>query len=173
MWSLGEVPFYVIRKPITYFASSLKQLEADYKHVDIGPTSLLRCVPLKYQEIPAYYAVLVLINLPPQLQSKDDLTGTRVTTSSPASVFSGAVSTSVGAQFMADHLVEQLPPIQMWETGFITTPLATRTAGDIFRIVSEYQSVNQSNFYSFNIPGKARISGTTAESEYAVGSHWQ
>ena len=36
-----------------------------------------------------------------------------------------------------DHLVEQLPPIETWGKQFATSPLATRTRGDTFRILAQ------------------------------------
>ena len=50
-------------------------------------------------------------------------------------VFSGSEWTSVGSEQMGDHLVEQMPPTSTWGWDFITVPIATRTAGDIFRVL--------------------------------------
>lgn len=38
--------------------------------------------------------------------------------------------------FFADYLVEQLLPVSRWSTEFYTTPLATRSEGDVFRVIS-------------------------------------
>ncbi|WP_051911355.1 PKD domain-containing protein [Methylomicrobium agile] len=66
-----------------------------------------------------------------------DLTGSAVISSKPVSVFGGHQCGVVPARALAcDHLVEQIPPIDTWGTSFLTTPLATRTGGDIFRILA-------------------------------------
>lgn len=65
-----------------------------------------------------------------------DLTGSVITSSKPVSVFSGHQCAIVPRKSLAcDHLVEQIPPTNTWGTRFVTTPLATRTGGDIFRIL--------------------------------------
>ena len=71
-----------------------------------------------------------------QLQSSGDLTGTKIVSSKPVSVFSGNVRTIVGGGISYDHIVEQLPPADTWGTVFITTPTPNRTTGDFFKIVS-------------------------------------
>ncbi|KAI0237404.1 hypothetical protein LSAT2_012090 [Lamellibrachia satsuma] len=71
-----------------------------------------------------------------QVRSPDDLTGTKILTNKPVAVFSGSEWTSVGYQQMGDHLVEQMPPTSTWGWDFITVPIATRTAGDIFRVLA-------------------------------------
>ena len=43
-----------------------------------------------------------------------------------------------------DHLVEQVPPTSTWGTSFLTVPLATRTAGDRFRIMAADDSTTVS-----------------------------
>ena len=72
-----------------------------------------------------------------QIQSSDDLTGVRILSSRPVAVFSGTMWTSVGVEFMGDHMVEQLPPVVSWGAEFYTMPVATRLQGDIFRIIGE------------------------------------
>lgn len=67
----------------------------------------------------------------------DDSTGTIITSDKPVAVFGGARCTDIplGTSF-CDHLVEQIPPSATWGVSFLTVPLATRTAGDIFRVVA-------------------------------------
>ncbi len=66
-----------------------------------------------------------------------DLTGSLIISSKPVSVFSGHQCGTVPRKSLAcDHLVEQIPPTNTWGTRFLTTPLATRTGGDIFRILA-------------------------------------
>ncbi|XP_078670638.1 IgGFc-binding protein-like [Branchiostoma floridae x Branchiostoma belcheri] len=73
-----------------------------------------------------------------QVQSTEDLTGSRITSSHPVSVLSGNLFTVVGnnQQGSGDHIVEMIPPVDTWGKEFVTAPLAKRTAGDIFRIVA-------------------------------------
>ena len=71
------------------------------------------------------------------MQSDDDLTGTRVVSSKPLSVLSGAKWSSVGAEYMGDHLLEQLPPVTLWGKHYAATAVGTRSAGDVFRVLGE------------------------------------
>jgi IgGFc binding protein/Ca-dependent carbohydrate-binding module xylan-binding/Bacterial Ig-like domain (group 1)/Putative Ig domain/PKD domain len=67
-----------------------------------------------------------------------DLTGTKVTADKPISVFGGNTAAVIPAGFsFADHLIEQLPPIETFGKQFLTVPLATRTRGDTFRILAQ------------------------------------
>lgn len=69
--------------------------------------------------------------------STADFTGSLIISSKPVSVFSGHQCGIVPRRALAcDHLVEQIPPTNTWGTRFLTTPLATRTGGDIFRILA-------------------------------------
>ena len=72
-----------------------------------------------------------------QFQSPHDLTGTKIISNRPISVFSGSAWTSVGTEFMGDHLVEQLIPDNNWGSDYVTAPLSTRTSGDILRILGK------------------------------------
>ena len=77
-----------------------------------------------------------------QIQSKGDLTGTHVVCDKPATVLSGNIKTNIlgvsvgGNPPTADHLVEQMTPVDTWGKKFVTTPIPGRTKGDIFRIVA-------------------------------------
>jgi VCBS repeat-containing protein len=66
-----------------------------------------------------------------------DLTGTTIKSDKPVAVFGGhacaLVPPGVGA---ADHLVEELPPVNMWGRHFVTMPLAGRANGDTFRFLA-------------------------------------
>ena len=70
-----------------------------------------------------------------------DLTGTEILSSQPVAVMAGhqCVNVPVGTT-ACDHLVEQVPPTSTWGTSFLTVPLATRTAGDRFRIMAAADS---------------------------------
>ena len=75
-----------------------------------------------------------------QLQApgaNNDLTGTIVTSNNPVAVFGGHTCANVPPGFTAcDHMIEQIPPASAFGTSFVTVPLATRTGGDIFRILA-------------------------------------
>ena len=66
----------------------------------------------------------------------DDLTGTHIVSDAPIGVLSGSKCTDVpiGTSY-GDHLVEQLPPVNTWGRHFITSPLMTRSSGDVFRVI--------------------------------------
>jgi len=66
-----------------------------------------------------------------------DLSGTQIISNKPVAVFGGnsCAQVPVGTSF-CDHLVEQLPPVVTWGRNFVTVPLALRTGGDVFRVLS-------------------------------------
>ena len=105
-----------------------------------------------------------------QIESDNDLTGTRITSSKPLSVFSGSdcanVPQSVGA---CDHLVEQVPPTVTWGSKFLVASLEGRSSGERIRVlsaraasiavncntnvsVSEFQLQSGGSFREFEIP---------------------
>ncbi|KAI8495123.1 hypothetical protein Bbelb_271090 [Branchiostoma belcheri] len=73
-----------------------------------------------------------------QVQSAEDLTGSRITSSHPVSVLSGNLFTVIGnnQEGSGDYIVVMMPPVDTWGKEFVTAPLAKRTAGDIFRVVA-------------------------------------
>lgn len=72
-----------------------------------------------------------------QAGSLNDLTGTLVSADKPVAVFGGHVCADVPpTESFCDHLIEQMPPISTWGEMFATAPLATRLAGDIFRVLA-------------------------------------
>ena len=81
------------------------------------------------------------------LASDDDLTGSRVISNKPISFISGHECGTVPFDIhFCDQLVEQLPPSSTWGKRFITAPIASRYAVDIFRIVASRDSTEvQSN----------------------------
>ena len=72
----------------------------------------------------------------------DDLTGTRITSSKPLSVFSGSDCANVpqGIEF-CDHLVEQVPPTVTWGSKFLVASLEGRSSGQRIRVLSTEQQV--------------------------------
>ncbi|NTW26473.1 MAG: Ig-like domain-containing protein, partial [Lentimicrobium sp.] len=67
-----------------------------------------------------------------------DYTGSVVVSDKPASVFGGNNCTNISGSLRAcDHLVEQMVPTSGWGKSFLTVPLATRLAGDVFRVMAQ------------------------------------
>ncbi len=67
-----------------------------------------------------------------------DMTGTRVTSNKPISLFGGNTAARVPEGVpAADHLIEQLPPLPAWGSRFATIPLDTREGGDTLRIMAQ------------------------------------
>lgn len=65
----------------------------------------------------------------------------------PVAVFSGSVWGSVGVEYMGDHMTEQVPPTTSWGDEFYSIPIATRTQGDVLRVLGE----------TFDIPEYERL----------------
>jgi hypothetical protein len=68
----------------------------------------------------------------------NDLTGTLVNSNLPVAVFDGNDGADIPNPnyFAANSLVEQAWPVADWGTQFVTEPLATRSNGDLFKIVA-------------------------------------
>jgi hypothetical protein len=67
----------------------------------------------------------------------NDLTGTTVNSNFPVALFDGTEGSDVPAGDSYDnYLVEQAWPAADWGTDFMTSPLATRTGGDLFRVLA-------------------------------------
>lgn len=67
----------------------------------------------------------------------EDLTGSYIVSNETIAVFGGHECAFVPVnEFYCDHLVEQMPPVATFGQKFATVPLATRSAGDIFRAVA-------------------------------------
>ncbi|KAH0631341.1 hypothetical protein JD844_005630 [Phrynosoma platyrhinos] len=85
-----------------------------------------------------------------QLQSSDDLSGTRIHSSAPVAVLSGHVC--VQQNYYCDHVSEQLLPVSSWGTTFIVPPLFFQGSVDIVYVVASqttrihYQSGNLKSF---------------------------
>lgn len=80
---------------------------------------------------------------PQALDGSIDLTGSLVTADKPIALFSGNTAAVIPASTeAADHLIEQMPPVDTWGSRFFTHPLATRNGGDRFRILA-HQSDTQ------------------------------
>ena len=71
-----------------------------------------------------------------------DLTGTKITTDKPISLFSGHECAFIPYTiFSCDHLAEQIPPTELWGTVHYFAPLANRTSYMI-KIVAAYDFTN-------------------------------
>ncbi len=100
----------------------------------------------------------------------NDLTGTRITSSKPLSVFSGSDCANVPQDInYCDHLVEQVPPTVTWGSKFLVASLEGRSSGERIRVlsaraasvavncntvvsVSEFQLQSGGSFREFEIP---------------------
>ena len=92
------------------------------------------------------------------IRSSRDLTGTRIVTNKPVSVFSGhecgyVPSSSYGN---CEHLIEQIPPTTYWGKTYYTAPLLRRSDYTI-RVLAAYNSTEVitdcnyiKNFYTIN-----------------------
>lgn len=116
-----------------------------------------------------------------------DVSGTRITSSAPVSVFGGARCTNIpsGVSF-CDHVVEQMPPASALGERFLTVPLATRTGGDSFRILASEDGtevrINDSlvatlsagQFHEQIVSGASRIdaSAPVLVAQYSNGSQF-
>ncbi|ETE64498.1 IgGFc-binding protein, partial [Ophiophagus hannah] len=69
-----------------------------------------------------------------QLQSAEDLSGTRIQSSAPVAVLSGHVC--VQENYYCDHVAEQLLPISKWGQTFIVPPVPLQTNFDIIYVVA-------------------------------------
>ena len=104
----------------------------------------------------------------------EDLTGSTVQSNVPVAVFVSVDLTNVpfSCQF-ADHIVEQLWPLNSWGKDFVTVPTAGRdNSGDVFRIVasedntdvtingSAVATLNAGDYYESILTGYNVISAT-------------
>jgi hypothetical protein len=73
-----------------------------------------------------------------QLQAYEDLTGTKITSTAPISVFGGNQCADIPDGYAyCDYIVEQDVPDAAWGTSFLTEPLKTRLNGDYFELVAD------------------------------------
>ena len=92
-----------------------------------------------------------------------DLTGTRIVSNNPISLFSGHQCTFIPENVgFCDHLTEQLPNTATWGTRFLTASLAGRNTDDMYRILASQPSTIvtvtcstqlQSNIYNLSSAG--------------------
>ena len=81
--------------------------------------------------------------------SFDDLSGTKIVTDRPVSVFSGHECGNVPTNVTyCDHLIEQIPPTALWGKVYYVAPLANRTSYTI-KVLAAYHSTTV-NIYCNN-----------------------
>ena len=82
--------------------------------------------------------------------SPDDLSGTKVATDKPVSVFSGHECANVPSNVSyCSHIIEQIPPIALWGKVYYTAPLVNKMSYTI-KILAAYHSTTV-NMYCNNI----------------------
>jgi hypothetical protein len=71
-----------------------------------------------------------------------DLTGSYIKSNKPISVFSGNFGAFIPNvdYCCANHLVEQLPPLNAWGKEYYTSPLANKTKGDVYKITASQEN---------------------------------
>jgi hypothetical protein len=78
-----------------------------------------------------------------QMYSEHDLTGSYINSTKPLSVFVGHECGNVPFnQSSCDHLLEQIPPADSWGLTYYTSPLISRTSGDLFKLVASRDNTN-------------------------------
>ena len=74
------------------------------------------------------------------IRSLEDLSGTKIVTDKPVSVFSGHECGNVPWNVVAcSYLIEQIPPTELWGKVYYTTPLGNKTSYTI-KILAAYNS---------------------------------
>ena len=83
------------------------------------------------------------------IESIYDLTGTKIVTDRPVSVFSGHDCANVPWNVSyCDHLIEQIPPVTLWGKAYYTSPLANKISYTI-KVLAAYSSTTV-NIYCNN-----------------------
>ncbi|MFT5264204.1 MAG: hypothetical protein ACI8YQ_002950 [Polaribacter sp.] len=116
-----------------------------------------------------------------------DLTGTIITSTAPIGVYGGAKCANVPiTATYCDHIVEEMAPTNTWGTQFLTAPLASRTGGDIFRILASVDStvvslngstvatLNRGEFHEMDLPSSSyneiNTTGAALLAQYSKGT---
>ena len=155
---------------------------------DLGATYVgvvdSRIVGVPYQIVLQQGETYSLINYD---NMEADLTGTTITADKPIAVFGvhtfGFVPAGIAS---ANHLVEQLTPVNTWGRHFATMPLAARLNGDTFRFLAATNgtrvaingkivaSLDRGQFYEQIIDGPAEIlaSQPILVAQYANGTEY-
>ncbi len=144
-----------------------------YNVIDINLPSVILVVACENKTVVKFHSSTISLNsLETYLieSGTTDLTGTRITSSKPLSVFSGSDCTNVPTGISAcDHLVEQVPPTVTWGSKFLVASLEGRSSDELIRVlsaraasvtvncntvvsVSEFQLQSGGSFREFEIP---------------------
>ena len=96
------------------------------------------------------------------LRSRQDLTGTKITSTKPLTVFSGheCVHVPVGIG-SCEPLVEQLPPVATWGKTFLVNSLAGRSTGEWYKVLTADRSITV-------MVHCVRYEDTSAHSEFSI-----
>ncbi|XP_019616865.1 PREDICTED: IgGFc-binding protein-like [Branchiostoma belcheri] len=115
-----------------------------------------------------------------QVQTAEDLTGSKITATHPVAVLSGNVfaicrpmdERQTGS---GDFIVEMIPPVDTWGKEFVTVPLAMHTGGDLFRVVAardntqvdvtneNTMTLNAGEFWEIDVPSDEYRHVTSSE----------
>ena len=107
------------------------------------------------------------------MKSANDLTGTKIITDKPISVFSGHGCANVHKdQQFCDHLIEQIPPTTSWGKIFFIAPLATRRSYTI-KILAAHSSTSITVYcnnlvQSYFLNDGSYVKKTLTEQEYCA-----
>ena len=164
-----------------------------YDTLDARPSVIL-LVPCENETVVEFNSSTITLNSMEtyQIESVNDLTGTKITSSKPLSVFSGSDCANVPEDvFACDHLVEQVPPTVTWGSKFLVASLEGRSSGERIRVlsaraasvavncntnisVSEFQLQSGGSFREFEIPTNSFCSIESTSpvlvAQYAYGS---
>ncbi|KAJ8310380.1 hypothetical protein KUTeg_012245 [Tegillarca granosa] len=127
--------------------------------ITLGPGMQARRNPVTWQGTNYYKDDTITVTMDRldtfQITNEDeDLTGSRITSDKPISVFSGNQKTIISSGTSSDHLVEQLTPVNTWGKRFATVPIPERTVGDMFKFVASEDNTQVSincNGYSTTV----------------------
>ncbi|XP_069505257.1 IgGFc-binding protein-like [Ambystoma mexicanum] len=89
-----------------------------------------------------------------QLQSEDDLSGTRVVSQMPVAVLSG--HSCIWQYNMCDHVYEQLSPVSNWGNIFLVPPLGDQTSSDIAYVVASDKNTHL-HYISGNVKHSVKL----------------
>ncbi len=143
-----------------------------YNTINSNTPSVILLVACENETVVKFHSSTITLNSLEtyQIESDNDLTGTRITSSKPLSVFSGSDCANVPQGIgNCDYLVEQVPPTVTWGSKFLVASLEGRSSGERIRVlsaraasvavncntvvsVSEFQLQSGGSFREFEIP---------------------
>ena len=102
-----------------------------------------------------------------------DLSGTKIVTNKPVSVFSGHRCANVPYSYgSCGYLIEQIPPTTYWGKVYYTAPLATRTSYTV-KVVAAYSSTLVTIYcngtkLSYSLSEQSHVARTLDNQEYCI-----